>query len=392
MPTPTRSPRNMLLVLHPVFALTGVGCAVTGAVLPALARAFHLADSQSGLLLFCIYAGMTAGALLCRGNYARVMTAGFVAMAAACLGLSFTPRSLLFPCAFFYGAAVSAAMTAVSLFAGRNFPARRAAMLTALNFTWSLGATAGPLLAGRVIAVSNWRMVYAVLAAGAVAAALAARFVLRDSAETARSTHETSGLGNFRLVALFALFFFLEVGMESTAGAWVSTYVLRHTTATVALAAAASAIFWGGFLAARGIAPMILLRVSPGRLLQTSILTALAASALMVVDTSAIPLLAAILLLGLALAPVFPVALAAFFDRARLSSDSRFVLALSGFGGAVFPWLVGALSSRAGSLRMGLLVLPATFLVMTALFPLLGVSRPAHTKSPQAEACGGLLL
>ncbi|MFP5204362.1 MAG: hypothetical protein ACLGSH_03290, partial [Acidobacteriota bacterium] len=86
----------------------------------------------------------------------------------------------------------------------------------------------------------------------------------------------------------------------------------------------------------------------------------------------------AILLLGLALAPVFPVALAGFFDRARRSSDSRFVLALSAFGGAVFPWLAGAISTHAGSLRIGLLTLPMTLLLMAAMLPLLGVAGRAR--------------
>ena len=83
----------------------------------------------------------------------------------------------------------------------------------------------------------------------------------------------------------------------------------------------------------------------------------------------------AILLLGMALAPIFPVALAAFFDRARHSSDSRFVLAVSGFGGSVFPALVGWISSYSSSLRMGLIAGPATLLVMVAILPMLDNSK-----------------
>jgi fucose permease len=77
----------------------------------------------------------------------------------------------------------------------------------------------------------------------------------------------------------------------------------------------------------------------------------------------------AILLLGIALAPIFPVGLAAFFDRARHSSDTRFVLALSGIGASFFPWLVGWVSFGAASLRSGLVVGPVTLLVMITLLP-----------------------
>jgi fucose permease len=101
----------------------------------------------------------------------------------------------------------------------------------------------------------------------------------------------------------------------------------------------------------------------------------LGAATLLVVSSSLYLLAVAILLLGIALAPIFPVALAAFFDRARHSSDSRFVLAVSGFGGSVFPGLVGWISSYSGSLRAGLIAGPATLLVMVAILPLLDASR-----------------
>lgn len=391
MPTPAVTRRGMLVVLHPIFALTGVGCAITGALLPALAGAFHLADNQSGLLLFWIYAGMASGALLCRGNYARIIAGGLVALALACVGFTIAPAPLFFPVAFFYGAAVSAPMTAVSLFAGRNYPALRATTLSALNFTWSLGATLAPLFVARTIELLNWRAVYGLLAVASLISAMAAQLALRDSQETARTTPETTGIRNVRMVVLFAVFFFLEVGMECTAGAWASSYVLRFTHTSVALAAAASSVFWGGFLTGRGISPLVLLRMRPARLLQSSLLAALGAATLMLVSRGAVPILVALLVLGLALAPVFPVALAAFFERARQSSDSRFVLAFSGFGGAVFPWIAGAVSSRSGSLRAGLLTLPICFLLMNGMLPLLGISRARVAPEaglPESERSG----
>ncbi len=394
MPTPAR--RVMLLVLHPVFALTGVAASVTGPLLPSLARDFHLSDAQSGLLLFSIYAGMASGALVCRGNYARILLAGCAAMTLGCLGFPWVSRPLLFPMAFFYGASVGAPMTAVSLFAGRNFLARRAATLTLLNFTWSLGATVGPLLAARLLAGASWRAVYSVLAAASVLGALAVAFTIRDSEEIPRATAETAGFRNLRLIALFAVFFFLEVGVEWMAGAWFTTYILRVTAATMAFAAAASALFWGGFLASRGLTPLILLRLTPGRLLQGALLAGLGAASLLVASHFAVLLITSIVLLGLALGPVFPLALAAFLDRARHTSDSRFVLSVSGFGGAVLPWLVGGVSTHSGSLRVGLFAAPITLLVMVTMLPLLGVSRQVASPllpslEPAAQPSGDAL-
>jgi fucose permease len=76
-------------------------------------------------------------------------------------------------------------------------------------------------------------------------------------------------------------------------------------------------------------------------------------------------------ILGAALAPIFPLLLARFFAHARHSSDSRWVLSLCGFGGSVLPWLTGWVSARSGSLRLGLITLPAALLLMMAMLPLL---------------------
>jgi FHS family glucose/mannose:H+ symporter-like MFS transporter len=379
MNSPPISRRSMLLVLHPAMALTGMADAITGPMLPALARTFHLSDSQSGFLLFCFFAGTASGAFLCRGNYARSLSRGFFALMIASALFPWISRPVLYPCAFLLGVSVGVPMTAISLFAGRNYTEHRAATLTALNFSWSLGALLAPLLAARLLAVASWRVVYLVLAFSAALLALAATFAVRDTAETARLTPETTGLRNVRLVALFAAFFFLEVGMETTFGSWLSTYVLRASGIGIARAAAATAIFWTGFLASRGLSPLLLLRVRPGALLRVALPTALAGSVLLLATRSSLLMALAILLLGVALAPVFPVALAAFFDRARHTSDSRFILAFSGFGGSVFPWLVGFISARSGSLRISLLVGPAVLLTMNLLLPWLRVTRPVSS-------------
>jgi FHS family glucose/mannose:H+ symporter-like MFS transporter len=373
------SRRTALWVLHPVFALTGAADAITGPLLPAIARAFHLSDSQSGLLLFCVFAGLATGALLCFGDYARVLARGFLAMSLFSALVPFVSRPVLFLFAFFFGVSVGVPMTAVSLFVGRNYVEGRAATLTLLNFSWSAGALLAPLLAARMLAVASWQSVYFVLAGVAAMAAVAVHFTIHDTAEAARAAPETAGLRNVRVVALFAVFLFLEVGMEVTYGAWTSTYILRTTGVSLTRAAAAAAIFWIGFLASRGLSPFVLRWVGPFNLLRIALATALAASAILLAASSAWVASAAILLLGMALAPVFPVTLSVFFDRARHSSDSRFVLSFCGFGGSVIPWIVGLVSARSGSLRMGLLISPVVLLGMTLMLPWLRVAQPATT-------------
>ena len=96
-----RSPGRTLAVLHPAFALTGICHSIGGPLLPSLAPAFHLNDSQAGLLLFCYFGGTSLGALLCGPRHARTLTFGFLALTAAALAVSATNRACSFTRHFF---------------------------------------------------------------------------------------------------------------------------------------------------------------------------------------------------------------------------------------------------------------------------------------------------
>src|SRR5438270_2383575 len=168
-----RSPGRTLAVLHPAFALTGICHAMEGPLLPSLAPAFHLNDSQAGFLLLAYFAGTSLGALLCGRHHARTLTFGFVALAVAALAVAFTNRVFLYPVFLLLGICVGVPMTAVSMHAGRTFGARSAAPLTFLNFSWSAGALFAPLLASRILLSHTFRAAYVILACMACLAALA---------------------------------------------------------------------------------------------------------------------------------------------------------------------------------------------------------------------------
>ncbi len=115
-----RSPEqsSILVVLHPVFALTGICHSIVGPLLPSVALMFHLNDGQSGTLLFAYFAGTSLGtrprAWLC-------------ALTCACLAVAVTNQTFLHLIYLFLGISVGMPMTAVSMYAGRIFGFRIAA-------------------------------------------------------------------------------------------------------------------------------------------------------------------------------------------------------------------------------------------------------------------------
>lgn len=374
----------MLFALHGTFALTGVVHAVGGALLPSLASTFHLNDGQSGLLFLLYFGGTSIGALLCRGSYARCMTLGLLALIGGCVGVAVTGRMFLEPMFLVLGICVGVPMSAVSMFVGRNFAGHTAATLTFLNFSWSGGALLAPLLAAQLLTHHSYRAAYGLLAVAAAAAAVACGLLLRDepeketggagiTSEAAPVAPQSMTMRNVRVIALFSFLAFLEVGIENTTGAWLATYALRSMSSGAAMAAAFSSLYWCGFLASRGLSSLLLLWLNAMRVLQVAVAMGLLAALLL----AGFPALAgvAMLLLGVSLAPIFPLLLSTFFARAQRTADSRWVLAICGFGGSVLPWVTGWISARSGSLRMGLITVPAMLLVMACVLPVLGGPR-----------------
>jgi fucose permease len=372
-----RSPGRTLAVLHPAFALTGVLHAIGGPLLPSLASTFQLNDSQSGLLFLAYFAGTSLGALLCGRNHARSITIGFLGACCVCVCIAVTNQTYLDPLFLLLGICVGMPMTAVSMLTGKKFGSSSAAPLTFLNFSWSAGALIAPLFAARLLINHSYRIAYLSLALAAALAALACWLQLEDSPEPTPTPTQPGGFVNLRFIALFAFLTFLQVGIENTTGSWLTTYFLRTSGRGAALAAASSSLYWCGFLASRGLSSLLLLRVDSVRMLRFSVLAALVAAVVLIAIPGNAGHAVAMILLGAALAPIFPLLLSRFFAHARDSSDSRWVLAICGFGGSVLPWLTGWLSALSGSLRLGLITIPAALFLIACLLPAIRIPRPA---------------
>jgi fucose permease len=263
-------------------------------------------------------------------------------------------------------------MSAVTLFTGHNFPERCAPLLTFLNFSWSIGALAAPLIAARILMHHSYQSAYIVFAVASAIASIVCALFLRDGPEQKRQSGD-AGIATpaLYLVGIFAFAGFLQVGIENTVAAWLPTYALRMAGSGIVLAAASSSFYWAGFLASRGFSSLVLLRVAPMRVFRAVVILGFASALLLVFAPSVSVRSVAMFLLGAALAPTYPLVLAGFFARARQTSDSRWILFTSGFGGSVVPWIAGSVSSHTGSLRTGMLVIPGALALMGLILPAL---------------------
>jgi FHS family glucose/mannose:H+ symporter-like MFS transporter len=164
---------------------------------------------------------------------------------------------------------------------------------------------------------------------------------------------------------LTAVLLFLYVGVETSIGGWVALLTFRSPSAQSLWAILPSA-FWAGMLIGRMVTPSLLDILRSRVIIVAGLLLAFAAAAYLIGGGSHWSV-AAGALSGFGLAPVFPLVVAQYAEAVAVGSASGLIFSAAGLGGAAMPALVGFLSQRSGSLRIGLSAVLLSLAAMTCL-------------------------
>lgn len=367
-------PRISIVLLYLGFLTTGVMTVLLGTVLPRIAAEFRLTDSQSGLLLMVMFAGSSSGALFVRRRFRLTLGVGYLMIPIAGTMLAVAPRQLGLVAIVVFGLGLGMAMTSTSMLVGRMYPGRRGAALSFLNFCWSIGSTLCPLWIAKLhgnVTAAELGIAVALVAGPFSILPLIGRFEAPASAQSLHRKLDTA----ISTVVLFAAAGFLYVGMESSVGNWMTTYGLRVVSWSFTNSSLATACFWGALLAGRGLAPIILYRMRDAQLFRLAVFSLVLGLLLLVSAHSPWALLAGAIWTGLSLGPIYPLVIALFMERAGESKHTGWIFTVSGFGGAVLPWMTGVISSATHSLRIGLTVPVAGACLLVVLMLGFGLSR-----------------
>jgi FHS family glucose/mannose:H+ symporter-like MFS transporter len=354
-------------LLHLGFALTGAGTVLLGAVLPRLSTQWHLRDKDAGLLLLVQFATSASGALLVRHNLWKTLACGYGLFAAGGIGIFLLQQRSL-PAFAVYGLGLGLAMTSTNMLVGRRYPNRMGAALALLNFSWSAGAVACPLVVAQFLRRGASSAPFGLL--GLIVIPCVLLPVLADQHDFAPPLGSDPAPNLTReatTIAYFALLAFLYVGIEASIGNWVSTYATRATAWNFAASSLALAVFWAALLLGRAITPAMLGWLTEQQLYSASVVATIAGILLLLAAHSPQAVLAGSALTGLSLAPLFPLILSLFLREIGASHNAGWVFAIAGMGGGALSWLTGIVSTVAGSLRIGLAVPGAASLLMMAL-------------------------
>lgn len=366
-----------LFLLHFGFALTGIGTTLLGPILPVLSAHWMLKDSQAGALIFVQFIGSSLGAVFVSRYLGRSLVTGYLCSAIGLGLLAYSSYHAAFPFFFLFGFGLGLSMTATNLIVSRQYADQRGSALSLVNFSWGAGAMFSPLIAGWMLQHSSMRGL--MLGVGSVFLAVwmlvfyrMSRQPLSDSSQSnQQDAVENTSLSSgepFPILLFFAVILFLYVGVENSVNGWLTTYALRFAGLSFLTSTATTSFFWISITSGRAIAAFLLKSMSEKMMQRTALFVAVFGMGGLLTVHAGPGVAFFAVLVGLALAPVFPIGLSLLLGRKALPRQVGWVLAVSGTGGAVLPWLTGILSTHFGSLQHAL-VLP-----LMAVFVMMGMS------------------
>jgi len=347
-----------------------------GPMLPILSARWSLPDVRAGDLIFAeffssMFGMLLSGALVERVGYRLTLTLGLILMAVGMIMLASGPFwvGVISVCIFGIGYGVTT--PAGNLRTAEINPQRSAAALNVINAVWGVGAMSSPFLVA--VAQRAHRISWFLYGtAAALLALLVALLLSRFIPDTHAQAHSKTGrrYWNSAMLPIVCALFFLYVGTETSFGAWVATYARRLETGQSSFWAMTPSFFWGAVLVGRALAPLVL-RFARQTNVAKAGLTAALAGALAVVNARGMTMIVlGAILAGLGLASIFPISVSLFpnwfGNSARTASGAIF--SSGNIGGAVVPWVVGAVSTHFDSLRVGFFVPLAGVIVMLGFY------------------------
>jgi fucose permease len=333
---------------------------VIGVAWPSVRDEFRLTQSAVGLAFIGTGLGyfassFTAGRLTSVWGVGLLLavSSGLVAFAnfgyaAAPLWAAFIASSVL------HGLGSGAIDAGLNHYVAHHFSARH---MNWLHACYALGATLGPIVMTTVITTSGWRPGYATI--GTVLLLLSVLFfATRRSFEPDPDTPEAVSEAVSMLAALRVpmvwiqmILFFLYTGLEVTVGQWSFTILTESRFTDPKVAGVCVGTYWGSIGIGRVLFGFVVDRIGIDRLLRLCMGAAFLGTLLIAATWSSIMTIAGLILVGLALAPIFPCLMTRTPQRlgsALAAHSIGFQVGSAMVGAAVVPGFAGLLADSYG--------------------------------------------
>lgn len=367
---PSSKNRDLLILLHIVFFVSGISTVLIGQVLPILASGFALNDLQSGFFFPAQFTGSILGTLFTnwfgrRNKFVPATVLGCIAMAAGVTAMSSNSFEGCLSGFFVNGLGIGLTLPSINMLVLEMNPLRSASALSILNFCWGLGAIfCKPfvdLTATRGSIFVTTLLLAVPLLGCAAFIALLPKQIDAPEGTVVDNSHDPkpAAIWVTGLAWTIALFNFVHVGFESGIGGWLTTYAERLHGEPVTGLFSPIFLYFLFFVIGRGVAPVYFRYLDEDRVLFIDIGLMLAGMVTILSAGSVLWLGVGAALSGFGASSVFPTNLSRFTKAFGPTATRRATpLFISGtLGGASVTWLIGFVSNQSESLRYGMFVL-----------------------------------
>lgn len=350
----------LILICFAAFISLGLPDGLLGVAWPYLSVDYGVPLDSLGLLLVCF----TAGYLLASFNsgfvLSRIQLGTLLAISCLCTGLSLTGYAYsgawpaLLVMAFFLGAGGGAIDASINTFAASNFST---AVVNWLHAFYGIGATLGPLTMTFYLTRNNsWAPGYRTVAIVQVSLAFIF-FFTRKWWKGSKQEEEKIVLAKPReTLALQStwmsiLLFFIYTGIEFSVGQWIFTILTKSRMLPEAAAGSWTSTYYGSLTAGRIAFGFVMTRFSVHKVLTGCMAAVVIGTCLFAFNVSPLITLAGIVLIGLAVAPVFPSLIAMTPDRIgnhHAGNAVGYQVSAAMIGGALLPGFAGLMTDYFG--------------------------------------------
>jgi fucose permease len=347
---------------------------------PLDALGIFLIGNTSGYMI----ASALSGRLMARMSAGTMLALGCGLAAIALVATGGAPSwPVLVGLGFVAGLSGGAIDGGLNAYAAAHFSPRA---MNWLHACFGIGATLGPaIMTGAIVYGLGWRAGYWIVGVAQLALALCFGFtrqLWRDGAPHSAGAGPVRGA---RLAATLRLpiawmgiaLFFVYTGAEIATGQWVYSLLTESRSVPAAQAGAWVSLYWASLTLGRIMFGFAVQRVAPATLLRWCMVGALLSALLIWQNLAPWATFAGIALMGLSLAPQFPLLISAtpaYLGTAHANNGVGLQVAAASLGGAAIPSLIGVLAAAYGLEVLGPFLFVTT-LLMGGLFELLTFSR-----------------
>jgi fucose permease len=381
------------------FVALGLPDGMLGTTWPSARQTFGAPIADLGLILLISTIGSISvsafvGRLIRRFGVAALLACSGACAALAATGFALAPRLwVLFAVAVLWGLAAGTMDGGLNTAVGLS---GRSRLLNLLHACYGVGTAIGPLLVTAAILLFSWRLAYLVLAGldlvvtalwlrqrrrqraarDAPAAAATEPGPAPQAGQAAGETmagHPSDAWSRRRsglVVATGMLIFFVYTGAEVAAGQWEASFCRGYLGLSASAAGLATFGFWGALTAGRLILAGLPRPVPPSRVVWWGSGIAVAAAALIWWQPGTPATLTAFVLLGGALAGVFPALVALTplrIGRGRAEHAIAWQVGAAAAGGSGLSALIGLLIGVWGLAVLGPSLTALAVLLVTGI-------------------------